>query len=112
MDSETDTNVKILGTYKEYYELVNKRFEYLQKLLFNLKMEKLSMLLKEREFFQYKPLDLVYISPLTCQLKTSSRKVYLKFVRPREVYKGVDPKLFLLCTLDGKLLLGPLDMRY
>ena len=35
---ETDPNVKASGTCKEYYELLSKRFEYLQKLLFDFRM--------------------------------------------------------------------------
>ena len=57
---ETDPNVKVSGTFKGYYELLNESLEYLQKLLFDFKM-KLSVLNKEREFFQYKSRDLVYI---------------------------------------------------
>ena len=33
-DLETGPNVKVSGTYKENYELMSKRLEYLQKLLF------------------------------------------------------------------------------
>ena len=29
IDLETDRNVKVSGAYKEYYELLNKRLEYL-----------------------------------------------------------------------------------
>ena len=91
----------------EYYELLGKRLEYLQKLPFDFEMKKLSMLVKEREFFQYKSGDLVYIiTPLTSQLRTSSRKVSVKYVGPVVVYKIIDHKSFLLSTLDGKLLLG------
>ena len=36
----------------------------------------------------------------------SSRKVSVKYVGPVVVYMIIYPKSFLLCTLDGKLLLG------
>ena len=36
---EIDPNVKVSGTFKEYYELLSKRLEYLQKLLFDFKMK-------------------------------------------------------------------------
>ena len=45
--------MQVSGTFREYYELLNKRLEHLQKLLFDFKMGKLSKLNKEREFFQY-----------------------------------------------------------
>ena len=71
------------------------------------KMNIFSLLNKEREFFQYKLGDLVHtILLLTSQIRTSFRKESVKYVGPVVVDKSIDPKLFLLCTLDGKLLLG------
>ena len=62
---------------------------------------------KDREFFQCNSGDLVYlISPLTTQLRTSSRKVAINYVGPLVVYKIVDPHNYLLVTIDGKLLRG------
>ena len=49
------------------------------------------------------------ISPLTTQLKTSSRKVAIKYVGPLVIYKIVDPHIYLLMTIDGKLLRGLLE---
>ena len=43
--------------------------------------------------------------PLSSQLKTSSRKISVKYVGPVVVYKIIDPNSFLLCTWDGKLLI-------
>ena len=63
------------------------------------------MINKNREDFQYTSGDLVYIiSPLTNQLRTSTRKVTIKYVEPLVVYKIVDPHNYLLMTLDGKIL--------
>ena len=57
--------------------------------------------------YQYTSGDLVYIiSPLTSQLRTSSRKVTIKYVGPLVIYKIVDPHNYLLMTLDGKILQG------
>ena len=65
------------------------------------------MINKSHEDFQYTSGDLVYIiSPLTSQLRTSSRKVTIKYVGPLVIYKIVDPHSYLLMTLDGKILLG------
>ena len=53
------------------------------------------MINKDRNFFQYNSRDLVYIiSPLTSQLRTSSRKVALKYVGPLVVYKIIDPHIY------------------
>ena len=65
------------------------------------------MINKDRENFQYKGGDLVYIiSPLTSQLRTNSQKIAFKYVGPVVVYKIVDPHNYLLMMLDGKILKG------
>ena len=46
------------------------------------------------------------ISPLTCQLRTASRKIMVKYIGPLVVYKIIYPHNYLLMTLDGKLLQG------
>ena len=70
-------------------------------------MKCLALLNKDREYFQYNSGDLVYlISPLTTQLRTSSRKVAINYVGPLVAYKIVDPHNYLLMTIDGKLLRG------
>ena len=62
---------------------------------------------KDRNYFQYNGGDLVYIiSPLTSQLRTSSRKVAIKCIGPLIIYKIIDPHKYLLMTLDSKILRG------
>ena len=102
---EMDPDIKVSGTYKNYHTLLTKRLDYLQNMLQNFKMKHLALLNKDREYFQYNSGDLVYlISPLTTQLRTSSRKVAINYVGPLVVYKIVDPLNYLLMTIDGKLL--------
>ena len=63
---ETNPDIKISGTFKDYQTLLTKRLDYLQKMLQNFKMKSLAILNKDREYFQYNSGDLVYlISPLT-----------------------------------------------
>ena len=70
-------------------------------------MKCLALINKDREYFQYNSGNLVYlISPLTTQLRASSRKVAVKYVAPLVIYKIVDPHNYLLMTIDGKLLRG------
>ena len=70
-------------------------------------MKRLALINKDRDFFQYNSGDLVYIlSPLTCQLRTTSRKIAIKYVGLLAVYKTVVPHNYLLITLDGRLLRG------
>ena len=65
------------------------------------------MINKNRENFQYRGGDLVYIiSPLTSQLKTKSQKIAVKYGGPVVIYKIVDPHNYLLMTLEGIILKG------
>ena len=90
---------------REYYEPLNKRIKYLQDILFNFKLQRLAMMNKDRESFQYKGGDLVYIiSTLTSQLRTNVWKIATKYVGPVVVYKIVDPHNYLLMMLDGIML--------
>ena len=94
-------------TYKEYYEQLEKRLKYLQKVLLGFKIRRLALLNKDWEYFQYNSGDLVYlISPVTSQLWTVSRKIMVKYVGPLVIYKIIDPHNYLLMNLDGKLLQG------
>ena len=107
LDLETNPDIKISGTYREYYTLPGKRLQYLHKLLQDFRVTRLALINKDRGFFQYNSGDLVYIiSPLTSQLRTVSREIAIKYVGPLAVYKIVDPHNYLLITLDGKLLRG------
>ena len=107
LDLETDPNIKVAGTFKEYYMLLGKRLQYLHKLLQDARTKRLALMNKDRDYFQYNSGDLVYIiSPLTSQLRTASRKITIRYVGPFTVYKIVDQHNYLLITLDGKLLRG------
>ena len=89
------------------YTLLNERLQYLHKLLQYFRSKRLAMINKDRNFFQYNSGDLVYIiSPLTCQLRTLSRKVAIKYIGPIVAYKIIDPHNYLLITLDAKMLRG------
>ena len=107
LNLETKPDIKVSGTFKDYYELLNKRLQYLHKLLQDFKSKRLILINKDRIFFQYNSGDLVYIiSPLTSQLHTTSRKVMIKYVRPVVIYKIIDMHNYLLMTLNGKILRG------
>ena len=107
LNVETNPDIKVSRNFREYYESLNKRIKYLQNLLFNFKSQRLAMINKDRENFQYRGGDLVYIiSPLTSQLRTNSQKIAVKYVGPVVVYKIVDPHNYLLMTLDGIILKG------
>ena len=107
LNLDSNPDIKVSRNFREYYELLNKRIKYLQDILFNFKLQRLAMINKDRENFQYKGGDLVYInSPVTSQLRTNSRKIAVKYVVPIVIYKIVNPHNYLLMTLDGKILKG------
>ena len=70
LNLNSNPDIKVSGMFKEYYELLNKRMNYLHDILLNFKSKRLVMINKDRAyFFQYKSGDLVYIiSLLTSQL--------------------------------------------
>ena len=103
LNLDTIPDIKVLGTFKDYHKLLNKRSKYFQELLQNFKLKRMAMINKDRAFFQYNSGDLVYIiSPLTSQLCTSLRKMMIKYVNHVVVYKIIDPRNYLLMTLDRK----------
>ena len=107
LNVDSNPDIKVLRNFREHYELLNKRIKYLQDILFSFKLQRLAMINKDRENFQYKGGDLVYIiSPLTSQLRTNLWKIAIKYVGPVVVYKIVDLDNYLLMTLDGKILKG------
>ena len=63
LNLKTTPDIKVTSTFKEYYELLNKRLKYLLDILQNFKLKRLAMINKDREFFQYNSGDLVYIIP-------------------------------------------------
>ena len=80
LDLETNPDMKVSGTYKEYFLQLCKRLEYLHKHLQDFWMKKLALINKDRDNFQYNSRDLVYIIlPSTSQLRTALRKVSIKF---------------------------------
>ena len=77
LELETDPNIKVAVTYKEYYKTIEQRLKYLQKVLLDFKMRCLAWLNKDQEYFQYNSGDLVYlISPLTSQLRQHRERLW------------------------------------
>ena len=65
LDLETDPDIKIAGTYKEYYMELSKRLQYLHKILQDTRTKRLTLMNMDRDYFEYNSRDLVYIiSPL------------------------------------------------
>ena len=89
----------VIKTFKDYFQMLNKRLQYLHKLLQDFRSKRLAMINKAKNSFQYNSGDLVYlISLLTNQLHTTSRKVAIKYVGPLVIYTIIDPHNYLLMT--------------
>ena len=52
LNLDSTPNIKVSETFKVYYELLNKRLNYLHNLCLNLKSKGLAMINKDRAFFQ------------------------------------------------------------
>ena len=61
LNVETNPDIKVIRNFRENHDSLNKRIKYLQELLFNFRSCRLAMINKNRENFQYKGGDLVYI---------------------------------------------------
>ena len=73
LNLDSNPDIKVSGTFKEYYELLNKRLKYLHDILLNFTSKRLARINKDRAFFQYIGEGLVnIISLLTSQLCTAS----------------------------------------
>ena len=53
LNLETNPNIKVSGTYWDYYTLLNKRLHYLQTILQNFQSKRVALINKDREYFQY-----------------------------------------------------------
>ena len=51
LDLETNPDIKVAVTYKEYYERLEQRLKYLQKVLLDFKMRHLALLNKDQRIF-------------------------------------------------------------
>ena len=53
LNLEMTPDVKISGSFKKYYELLNKRIKYLHEVIQYFKLKRLAMINTDRMFFQY-----------------------------------------------------------
>ena len=57
LNLDSNPDIKVSGTFMEYYDLLNKRIKYLHDILLNFKSKRLAMINEDRSFFQYKSRD-------------------------------------------------------
>ena len=54
LNLDSNPDIKVSGTFREYCELWNKKLKYLHEILLNFSFKRLAMINKDRAFFQYK----------------------------------------------------------
>ena len=53
LNLHSNPDIKVPGTFKEYYDILNKRLKYLHDILLNFKSRRLAVINNDRAFFQY-----------------------------------------------------------
>ena len=61
LDLETTPDIKVSGTFIDYYTLLHKRLQYLHNLLQDFISKRLAMINKDRNFLQYNSGDFMYL---------------------------------------------------
>ena len=105
IDLETDLDIKVSRSFKEYYDCLQKRLKYLQGILIKFKSNRQAVMNKDIEPYYYQKYDLVYmINPATSLLRTESRKFAIKYGGPLVILKLLSNKQFILMTLNGRII--------
>ena len=92
----------VSGTFKDYYERLNKNLKYLGERLEKFRSTRLDILNKDRKPHSFQVGQLVYMYQARgTMVQSSSRKINTYNVGPLVIYKSIDPNQFLLMSLDG-----------
>ena len=105
IDLETNPDVTVSRSFKDYYESLEKRLKYLHNILLKYRSNRQALVNKNVEPYYYQKYDLVYmINPATSLLRTDSRKFSIKYIGPLVIFRILSNKQFLLMTLNGRIL--------
>ena len=92
----------VSGTFKDYYERLNKNLKYLGDRLEKFRSARLDLLNKDRKPHSFQVEQLVYMFQAKgAIIQSSSRKTNTYYVGPLVIYKAIGPNQFLLMSLDG-----------
>ena len=92
----------VSGTFKDYYEQLNKNLKYLGERLEKFRSARLDLLNKDRKPHPFQVGQLVYMFQAKgTMVQSSSRKINTYYIGPLVIYKAIGPKQFLLMSLDG-----------
>ena len=99
---EIQPEVVVSGTFKDYYERLNKNLKYLGERLEKFRSTRLDMLNKDRKPHSFQVGQLIYMHQAKGTIvQSSSRKINTYYVGPLVIYKTIGPNQFLLMSLDG-----------
>ena len=99
---EIQPEVVVSGTFKEYYERLNKNLRYLGERLEKFRSTRLDLLNKDRKPHSFQVGQLVYMFQARgAMVRSTSRKINTYYVGPLVIYKAIGPNQFLLMSLDG-----------
>ena len=92
----------VSGTFKDYYERLNKNLKYLGERLEKFRSARLDLLNKDRKPHSFRVGQLVYMFQVKgTMVQSSFRKINTYYVGPFVIYKAIGPNQFLLMSLDG-----------
>ena len=92
----------VSGTFKDYYERLNKNLKYLGERLKKFRSTRIDLLNKGRKPHSFQVGQLVYMYQARgTMVQSSSRKINTYCVGPLVIYKAIEPSQFLLMSLDG-----------
>ena len=99
---EVTPPVPVTGTFKDAYDLLNKRLKYFRQMLIKFRDKRFEIMNRDREFHGYTSGQLVYLfCPSNSTLTTNRRKFTCQFVGPLAIWKCFSPTQFVLMSLDG-----------
>ena len=98
---EIQLEVIVSGTFKDYYERLNKNLKYFGERLGKFRSARLDMLNKDRKPHSFQVGQLVYMyQAKEVIVQSSSRKINTYYVGPLVIYKTIEPNQFLLMSLE------------
>ena len=99
---EIQPEVVVSGTFKDYYERLNKNLKYLGERSEKFRSARLDLLNKDRKPHSFQVGQLFYMFQAKGAIvQSSSRKINTYYVGLLVIYKAIGPNQFLLLSLDG-----------
>ena len=99
---EVTPPVPVTGTFKQAYEILNKKLNYFRQMLIRFRDKRFEVMNRGKEFHGYTSGQIVYLFfPGHSLLTSGKRKFTCQFVGPLAIWKCFSPTQFVLMSLDG-----------